>query len=814
MTLLDHALAYAGLGLEIFPVGPDKAPLASQLRATTDLDQLEAWWRRWPDAAIGHRISPHHVLLDIDPRHGGKETWAALKREARDFRTRTHYSGRNDGGGHVWFQRPADKLTVTKLDAWAKERELGAQIKQRWTSGIDLLRHEHRYTILPPSLHPETGRAYWWAQGKGIAVEPAPMPAMLAELLIADDLPAPAPSGPQYRDPDSIADWYSERTSWVSLLGPAGWTLVSGDGNEDGSRWRHPEATTSVSATIRHGCLFVYSTNTPFEPTGPGEPHGYTPFAAWAVLCHEGDQAVAGREARKLKGSGVSENLTSDRPTGASTPSGTRQSGSEDESGAGRQVSVTWASGIALRRVKWCWEGRLAVGTLGLLAGPEGLGKSTVACTIGAELTRGNLPGEHQGRPRPVLVAATEDSWSHTIAPRFLAAEADLSRVGRIDVTVGDHTLPISLPDDLEGLARLIGDTGAALLILDPLISRLSAQLDSHRDGEVRQALEPLVAIAEETGVAIVGLIHHNKSGRSDPLDLVMASKAFTAVARSVHTVIRDPDDETGRQRYFGTPKNNLGTIDLPTLTFTIEPHVYETSEGDGSTGRIAWGPTHAERIDDLLRRAQSKAEGKVTKTDKATEWLRDHMEANGGVVWAHEAMEAFRQWWAANEKGSVSDDTLRKEATKRLDVSHEKVATGGWRWHLPEQGGKGERGKQTPNPSPLVCKGESEPDVPKSSPFPPSNTRSPQGGKGERGKSPRARARAREGEIDPEQNEIDPELHAPDGSPWCRPDGRGGCLNGSRCLNPRHGRRLESDESKERNDGTGHEGATAGDSR
>ena len=50
-----------------------------------------------------------------------------------------------------------------------------------------------------------------------------------------------------------------------------------------------------------------------------------------------------------------------------------------------------------------------------------------------------------------------------------------------------------------------------------------------------------------------------------------MASKAFTAVARSVHTVMTDPDDDTGRRRLFGTPKNNLGRNDLPTLSFVIE---------------------------------------------------------------------------------------------------------------------------------------------------------------------------------------------------------------------------------------------------
>jgi hypothetical protein len=41
----------------------------------------------------------------------------------------------------------------------------------------------------------------------------------------------------------------------------------------------------------------------------------------------------------------------------------------------------------------------------------------------------------------------------------------------------------------------------------------------------------------------------------------------------------------------------------------------------------------------------------------------------------------------------------------------------------------------------------------------------------------------------DPPEGELDRDLYAPDGTPWCRADGRGGCHNGDRCMNPRHRR-------------------------
>jgi hypothetical protein len=53
------------------------------------------------------------------------------------------------------------------------------------------------------------------------------------------------------------------------------------------------------SATVRNGCLFVWSTSTVFDASEPGNPKGYTKFRAYAQLNHNGDMKAA---ARYLKG--------------------------------------------------------------------------------------------------------------------------------------------------------------------------------------------------------------------------------------------------------------------------------------------------------------------------------------------------------------------------------------------------------------------------------------------------------------------------------------------------------------------------------
>jgi len=351
-----------------------------------------------------------------------------------------------------------------------------------------------------------------------------------------------------------------------------------------------------------------------------------------------------------------------------------------------RRLVLTRASEIRPKRVRWLWEGRVAIGTIALLAGREGLGKSTVSYWLASMVTRGLLPGEHLGVPRSVLVCATEDSWEHTIVPRLIAAGADLDKVQRVEVeTAGGVHGTLSLPADLEETEAAITETGASLLILDPLTSRLTASLDTHKDADVRRALEPLAALADRSRIAVVGLMHHNKSATTDPLTLVMGSRAFTAVARSVHTVVPDPDDDEAR--LFGTVKNNLGRIDLPSLPFRIEPFLVPTDDGDAETGRVVWGEPVAGSIGDALRRAAARSRNSApTATDDAADWLRDYLTANGAPV---EALGPGRWVESADVKKAAAEaghsDRPLLNARGRLGVRSE--ATGFPRrtwWALP----------------------------------------------------------------------------------------------------------------------------------
>lgn len=332
----------------------------------------------------------------------------------------------------------------------------------------------------------------------------------------------------------------------------------------------------------------------------------------------------------------------------------------EPEPPKSRQLVLTPASAIVPQRVRWLWEGRIALGTLALLAGKEGLGKSTVLYSVAAQITRGTLDGEFSGTPKAVLVCATEDSWEHTVVPRLIAADADLERVYRVEVINADEIhVGLSLPRDLRDVEQAAGQVDAALLLLDPLLSRLDAKLDTHKDAEVRIALEPLVALAGRARMAVVGIMHHNKSGSTDPLQLVMGSKAFTAVARSVHTVIADPDDEADRRRLFATAKNNLGRADLPVLAFTIESYGVGTVDGTAWTGQLKWAGEIHGTLQDVMN---ASADDDRSATSEASDWLTDYLHSQGGSATSKDIKDA-------GAKVGHSQDAL-KRARKRVGAT------------------------------------------------------------------------------------------------------------------------------------------------
>jgi hypothetical protein len=356
---------------------------------------------------------------------------------------------------------------------------------------------------------------------------------------------------------------------------------------------------------------------------------------------------------------------------------------------ARRHVELTPASAIPMRPVHWLWRDRLPVGELALLAGREDLGKSIIAYTLAAWITTGTMKGEYHGQPRSVLVAATEDDWARTITPRLTAAGADLDLIYRVDVRGDDGFLSsLDLPRDLLEIEQAAQKVDAALLILDPLTSRLSAALDTHKDAEVRRGLEPLAHLAHQIEMTVLGLIHVNKGVGRDALTSIMGSRAFSAVARAVLFAIKDPEDES--RRYLGSQKNNLGQSDLPTFAYQIVREVVaETDEGVIDAGKIEWLGKSDRSISDVLADISDGREA-MQATDEAMAWLEDYLTAMDG------SKESSIVKSAGKQQGH-HDRTLKRAAQKLGVIYSQEGFPRKTIWTLPGRASSLESGPNGP---------------------------------------------------------------------------------------------------------------------
>jgi hypothetical protein len=217
----------------------------------------------------------------------------------------------------------------------------------------------------------------------------------------------------------------------------------------------------------------------------------------------------------------------------------------------------------------------------------------------------------------------------------------------------------------------------------DPLMSRLDSQLDTHQDAEVRRALEPLVRVIEATNVVALGLIHVNKTTSSDPLTLLMGSRAFAAVARFVLFVMVDPEDEG--IRLVGQPKNNYGRTDLPTLKFSIaNSHVADTEEGAVWTGRLEWLGESDRDVRQVL--ASVDGDGNLSQVGECADWLQEYLESNRDAAPSKQVKQA------AKEAGYTGSTLQRARQRLHLRITSEGFPRQTW-WNLPSRVSPGESG-------------------------------------------------------------------------------------------------------------------------
>ena len=263
-------------------------------------------------------------------------------------------------------------------------------------------------------------------------------------------------------------------------------------------------------------------------------------------------------------------------------------------------VLIRYYSTVSARSVDWLWYPYIPFGKVTLIQGDPGDGKTTLVLNIAALLSNGiPMPESNSEIPSvKVIYQSAEDGAEDTLNPRLVSAGADCSQIAFIDesesgLTFSDRRIECA-----------IRETGARLIVLDPLQAYLGENNEMSRADGIRPTMKLLTVMAERTGCAIVIIGHMNKASGTKGIYRGLGSIDITAAARSVLLVGRVKSNPS--IRVMAQLKNSLAPEG--------KPIAFELNKKEG----FRWIGHYEITIEELLCGV------KVNKSGKAEELLKD----------------------------------------------------------------------------------------------------------------------------------------------------------------------------------------------
>lgn len=316
---------------------------------------------------------------------------------------------------------------------------------------------------------------------------------------------------------------------------------------------------------------------------------------------------------------------------------------------------------VQTREVNWLWYPYIPYGKITVIEGDPGEGKTTLALTLAALLSRGQpLPCDEDipYEPTNIIYQTAEDGIDDTIKPRLEKANADCSKIRVIDETEKE----LSMTD--ERLEQAIAETNAKLIILDPIQAYIGSNVDMHRANEIRPVLKRLGIIAEKYGCAIVLIGHMNKAFGSKSTYRGLGSIDIQATARSVLLVARIPDK----------PNIRIMAQDKSSLAAAGDSIGFEISEDRGFE---CIGPYDI-TVDELLAGKEGRGRKKL---DAAIAFIKGYFGAESEVSSKDIEEEAAK-------KGIKRNTLLSAKKKLGIMAGNRKTIDGTmyWTWVLPKK--------------------------------------------------------------------------------------------------------------------------------
>ena len=337
-------------------------------------------------------------------------------------------------------------------------------------------------------------------------------------------------------------------------------------------------------------------------------------------------------------------------------------------------VEITSMENIEMEQLTWLWNGFLPKGKLTLLAGPSGVGKSTIAFSFAATVSAGAMWPDHtQSECGHVLIWSSEDDVADTILPRLVAMGAVRQNIHVLKSTT-KHGVKNSFDPatDVPLLYQTIQRMGGkpSLLIIDPIVSAIAG--DSHKSNDVRRGLQALVDMAAELDMAVLGITHFAKNSQGrNPVERIIGSQAFAAFARV--NLVAAENEETG-ERVFCKAQTNISK-DKGGFTYTIEVRPLDNNIIGTA---IVWGGSiegNARKILGGIEDGDESGKERKKQVQQAEEFLIK--ELKDGPRTPKELAELAKNVYGIHEKAL-------QRARARLNIQPIKDGKNAWIWKLP----------------------------------------------------------------------------------------------------------------------------------
>jgi hypothetical protein len=328
----------------------------------------------------------------------------------------------------------------------------------------------------------------------------------------------------------------------------------------------------------------------------------------------------------------------------------------------GPRLELVSLADVQPREVDWFWQNWLARGKLHILAGHPGDGKSTLTAWLAAVLSNGAvLPDGSIAPELGTLFLLGEDAADDTLRPRLDLHGADVGKIAYVRAVIdGGRRSVLNLSKHLDQIRDALKTGRYGVLVVDPLTAFMP-KTDRNAEGDVRDVLTPLADVADETGAAVLAVMHLGK-GSGDKgrrlLQSILGATAFGAAARVVWMNAELPDSGDPVKRILQVKKSNIGP----------KPPPYEWARA--IDGPVIWHGQSERDIEDVL------SGSKVSALETACDFLRREL-ANG-------ARTQGRLVQAAKTEG-ISEAALQR-AKKHLGIESikpEGTKHGPWLWQL-----------------------------------------------------------------------------------------------------------------------------------